>query len=161
MHVPIISGTAATTSRLHSSRAVAWLGGLRSSGLVSIHRVRRDGHGFLSETVIGWTDFWEVAGHWENNAMREMLVSAVAGALEAVTIRDVRGKTNCFDMAGQKGCNVGDVVRVRTQLLPLLSTPRPTFPPGQFPHLPRPLQPRQQKLHARAPVELEDRLWTF
>jgi len=39
-------------------------------------------------------------------------MAAVALSLEAVTLRDIQGPTNCYDVTGKKGCNVGDVVRV-------------------------------------------------
>lgn len=39
-------------------------------------------------------------------------MAAVALSLEAVTTRPIQGPTNCYDVTGKKGCNVGDVVRV-------------------------------------------------
>jgi hypothetical protein len=45
--------------------------------------------------------------------VRKLLMAAVALSLEAVTTREIQGPTNCYDVTGKKGCNVGDFVRVR------------------------------------------------
>jgi hypothetical protein len=64
-----------------------------------------------------------IGAQWQNNDLRLALIKAVAGSLAAVTLQGTTGGTNCFDMAGKKACNVGDVVRVSQSFLLSHSTP--------------------------------------
>jgi hypothetical protein len=59
-----------------------------------------------------YTDIYDVYARWDSENIRKLLIGAVAGTLEAITNRPVTGPTNCYDMAGTKACNVGDVIRV-------------------------------------------------
>jgi hypothetical protein len=61
-----------------------------------------------------YTDIYAVQGEWANEKVRQLLISAVAGALEAITHEDrsIYGPTNCHMVIGTKGCNVGSKVRV-------------------------------------------------
>ncbi|KAF1917552.1 hypothetical protein BDU57DRAFT_513863 [Ampelomyces quisqualis] len=87
---------------------------------------------FVSKCMVEWpskkedctTGIWKIDAHWQTEKIRQALITAVAGALEAVTLRPVTGPTNCYDMAGTKGCNVGDVVRVN---FPESSNGEPNF----------------------------------
>lgn len=80
-----------------------------------------------------WTEVYEVRSHWDSEKIRRLLIGMVAGALEQLTRSENGGAFvgsdsqvcvtmlnnctgNCFDMAGTKGCNVGDVVRVSPSL---------------------------------------------
>ncbi|KAH3995324.1 hypothetical protein HBH98_145100 [Parastagonospora nodorum] len=75
---------------------------------------------FTSRCIVHWpggvencdTDIWSVGAQWENDEVRKLLMAAVALSLEAVTTHEIQGPTNCYDVTGKKGCNVGDVVRV-------------------------------------------------
>ncbi|KAH7078768.1 hypothetical protein BKA63DRAFT_591488 [Paraphoma chrysanthemicola] len=57
-----------------------------------------------------------IAGEYDTEQIRRLLIGAIAGTLEAMTTQpfdDVSGmRTNCYDVGGEKGCNVGDTVRV-------------------------------------------------
>jgi hypothetical protein len=59
-------------------------------------------------------NIYAVQGEWANEKVRQLLISAVAGALEAITHEDrsIYGPTNCHMVIGTKGCNVGSKVRV-------------------------------------------------
>ncbi|KAH7073295.1 hypothetical protein FB567DRAFT_611516 [Paraphoma chrysanthemicola] len=58
----------------------------------------------------------KIAGEYDTEQIRKLLIGAVAGTLEAMTNQpfdDVSGmRTNCYDVGGKKGCNVRDTVRV-------------------------------------------------
>lgn len=73
-------------------------------------------HAFISqetdESTKGTTNIWGISARYENNSIRQLLIAAVAGALQQMTLESIIGPTNCFDMAGIWACNVGDVVRV-------------------------------------------------
>lgn len=61
----------------------------------------------------GYTRIHDVWGEWENDQIRKLLIGAIAGTLEALTVnQSIIGKSNCFQLGGQKACNVGDIVRV-------------------------------------------------
>lgn len=68
---------------------------------------------------LGTVVIWEINARWDSAAIRQYLIKAVAAGFQAATLQDVGG--NCWDkggdMAGQKACNVGDVVRVSSSLV--------------------------------------------
>ncbi|KAF2028164.1 hypothetical protein EK21DRAFT_70255 [Setomelanomma holmii] len=57
------------------------------------------------------TKFQDVYARWDTENIRKLLIGTIAGTLEAVTTRPIP-HTNCYDMAGVKGCNVGDQILV-------------------------------------------------
>ncbi|KAH3906731.1 hypothetical protein HBI56_062360 [Parastagonospora nodorum] len=62
----------------------------------------------------GFTCIKAIQGEWQNGPKRNLLIGAVAGTLEALTKPEpTDGPTsNCFDVDGKKGCNVGNPIRV-------------------------------------------------
>ncbi|KAH7353159.1 hypothetical protein BKA66DRAFT_430561 [Pyrenochaeta sp. MPI-SDFR-AT-0127] len=65
------------------------------------------GHGDCVTTI------WDVYGQWHNGEIRNLLIGAVAGTLEALTTNQpIIGRSNCFSLGNRKACNVGDIVRV-------------------------------------------------
>ncbi|OAK97414.1 hypothetical protein IQ06DRAFT_380108 [Phaeosphaeriaceae sp. SRC1lsM3a] len=70
------------------------------------------------------TGIWYIKAKWSNEKNRQMLITATAGVLYAATQNEVVGPTNCFDMAGTKGCNAGHTVRVN---FPPSSNGKPNF----------------------------------
>lgn len=79
--------------------------------------------------MIGITGIWQIKAKWSTEAIRKSLIGATAGMLQAATENEALGPTNGFDMAGTKGCNVGDVVRVRIffSIMPLIPHPSPLY----------------------------------
>jgi hypothetical protein len=67
--------------------------------------------------IVGTTGIWEIAARWDNENVRQLLITAVAGTLQSVTLQGKGPGTVYFDMVGTKACNVGDVVRVSRLIL--------------------------------------------
>ncbi|KAH7076313.1 hypothetical protein FB567DRAFT_596919 [Paraphoma chrysanthemicola] len=63
-------------------------------------------------TIPCYTKIYDIYASWDTDNIRKLLIGAVAGTMEALTDRPIQGGTNCYDIAGRKGCNVGDKVLV-------------------------------------------------
>ncbi|KAF1921582.1 hypothetical protein BDU57DRAFT_489495 [Ampelomyces quisqualis] len=59
-----------------------------------------------------WTCLGGLRMEWRTSEIRKLLIGAVAGTLEALTLNQVGGDSNCFMVNDERACNVGDVVRV-------------------------------------------------
>ncbi|KAH7408793.1 hypothetical protein DE146DRAFT_647204 [Phaeosphaeria sp. MPI-PUGE-AT-0046c] len=61
----------------------------------------------------------KISAEWTTDSIREYMITAVAGALQAATLQGFSDRGNCWDLGGgRKACNVGDVVRVNFPELP-------------------------------------------
>lgn len=61
----------------------------------------------------GYPQIYDIHAAWQSLAVRELLIKAVTGTLDAVTSSEPGEHSDCYMVDGKKACNVGDVIRVR------------------------------------------------